>query len=143
MKRLGLAAIVAAAAALASCGGVDLAPDRPISPRVECAPASVTIYFTEESATLQPLSDPLIARFMEQVSNCTNAGGELRQIIITAYPDSRGSRTAREAEIRERSTRVRLALQEAGAPADKIRVTRPRGEGGVMQRRAEVTADLW
>ena len=144
MNRMGVCLGVAALAALAAgCAGFNPAPPVAASPRAECAPAGVTIYFTEESATLQPLADPLIGRLMEQVNACTAAGGELRAIAITAYPDSRGSRSSREAEMRARAARVRAALVEAGAPNDKIRVVRPRGEGGVMQRRAEVTADLW
>lgn len=144
MNRLALVVSMAALAALAGCAGFDPAPDREVSPRAECAEASVTIYFTEESATLQPLSDPLIGRLMERVNACTAAGGELRRVTITAYPDRSSGRSAQEAEMRTRAARVRLALEEAGAPADKIRVLRPRGEGGgIMQRRAEVVADLW
>lgn len=144
MNRLGVCLSASALAVLASaCAGFDPAPPAVVSPRAECAPASVTIYFTEESATLQPLADPLLGRLMEQVNACTGAGGELRAITITAYPDSRGSRSSREAEMRTRAARVRTALVTAGAPDDKIRIVRPRGEGGVMQRRAEVSADLF
>lgn len=144
MNRLGVFLSAAALAALASaCAGFDPAPPAAVSPRAECAPASVTIYFTEESATLQPLADPLLGRLMEQVNACTAAGGELRTLNITAYPDSRGSRSAQEAEMRTRAARVRAALVEAGAPDGKIRIVRPRADGGVMQRRAEVSADLF
>ena len=143
MNRLALSLSVAALAALASaCAGFDPAPTPEPSPRAECAPASATIYFTEESATLQPLADPLIGRLMEQVNACTSAGGELRSIAVIAYPDGQGGRGAREAEMRMRAARVRAALVEAGAPNDKIRTVRPRGEGGIMQRRAEIIADL-
>jgi len=127
-----------------ACAGFDPAPDAPVSPRAECASQSVTIYFPEESATLQPLSDPLIGRMMEHVNACTAAGGELRQIRVTAYPDSRGNRARGEAEMRERGARIRAALVEAGAPNSAIRIVRPRGEHGtIMQRRAEIVADLW
>ncbi len=127
-----------------ACAGFDPAPDAPISPRAECAPQSVTIYFPEESATLQPLSDPLISRLMEHVNACTAAGGELRAIRVTAYPDSRASRGQADLEMRERGARIRAALIEAGAPSSAIRVVRPRGElGSIMQRRAEIVADLW
>ncbi|HRP11491.1 MAG TPA: hypothetical protein PLK37_10685 [Terricaulis sp.] len=144
MNRLAVGVSVAALAALAAaCAGFNLAPQPTPSPRAECAPTSVTIYFTEESATLQPLADPLLARLMQQVSDCTNAGGELRGLTITAYPDARGSRSSREAEMRLRAQRVQAALVQAGAPADKIRIVRPRGETGVMTRRAEVSADLF
>lgn len=144
MNRLGVCLSAAALAALASaCAGFDPAPPAAVSPRAECAPASVTIYFTEESATLQPLADPLLGRLMERVSACTAAGGELRAINVTAYPDSRGSRSSQEAEMRTRAARVRAALVEAGAPDGKIRIVRPRSEGSIMQRRAEVSADLW
>jgi len=144
MVRLGWRFGVAGFAMLAAaCAGFDPAPTPEPSPRAECAPQSVTIYFTEESATLQPLADPLIGRLLEHVNACTGAGGELRRLVIVAYPDNGANRSAREAEMRMRAARVRAALIEAGAPNDKIRVVRPRGEGGIMQRRAEISADLW
>ena len=127
-----------------ACAGFDPAPAPTPSPRPECAEAAVTIYFTEESATLQPLTDPLIGSLMERVNAGVAAGGEVREFRVVAYPDRGSSRSAAEAEMRTRAARVRAALAEAGAPADKIRVVRPRGEpGNIMQRRAEVTADLW
>ena len=138
MTQWKLIVSILALASVAACAGFNPAPPSEPSPRAECAPASVTIYFTEESATLQPLADPLLGRLLQQVNDCTSAGGELRGITITAYPDNSGSRSSREAEMR-----LRAALVEAGAPDDKIRVVRPRSDSGVMTRRAEVNADLW
>ena len=144
MVRFGMRALAFGVLMLAgACAGFDPAPAPEASPRPECAPQTVTIYFTEESATLQPLSDPLLGRLMEQVNACTAAGGELRELRVTAYPDRGASRASAEAEMRARAARVRAALVEAGAPNEKIRIVRPRGESGVMQRRAEVTADLF
>jgi outer membrane protein OmpA-like peptidoglycan-associated protein len=135
--------MAAALAALAACAGLEAAPTPGLSPRAECAPASVIIYFNEESATLQPLANPLIGQLMEQVNACTAAGGELRGIDIVAYPDSGSTRADAEVEMRARAARVRAALEQAGAPGDKIRFVRRRAAAGVMQRRAEVTADLF
>jgi outer membrane protein OmpA-like peptidoglycan-associated protein len=145
MGRFGLRAGAFGAVLLgAACAGFDPAPPATPSPRPECAQASVTIYFTEESATLQPLTDPLVGSLMERVNACVAAGGEVREIRILAYPDRGSGRAAAEAEMRARAARVRAALQGAGAPAEKIRVVRPRGDSGaIMRRRAEVTADLW
>lgn len=145
MVRFGLrAGAIGVVLLSAACAGFDPAPAATPSPRPECVQTEVTIYFTEESATLQPLTDPLIGSLMERVNACTAAGGEVREIRIVAYPDRGASRAAAEAEMRTRAARVRAALGEAGAPADKIRVVRPRSEAaGVMGRRAVVTADLW
>jgi hypothetical protein len=142
------AGVISLAAFAASCAGTPAAigpdPSAPPSPRAECAHTSVTIYFNEESATLQPLADPLIGELLERVSSCQTAGGELRAIWVVPYPDSGADRAAREAEIQERGSRVRAALVEAGAPSDKVRIQRPVDYGrGVMQRRVEVIADLW
>ena len=145
MVRFGMRAAAFSALLLAgACAGFDLAPDPAPSPRAECASETVTIYFQEESATMQPLSDPLIVRLMERANACTAAGGELRELRIAAFPD-RGARGGdADLETRERAAQVRAALLAAGAPPDKIRVVRPRAErGAIMQRRAEVTAILW
>mgnify|MGYP002625143124 CR=1 FL=1 len=145
MRRLAVrAGVIWIAALAAACAGFEMAPQDPPSPRPECNDASVTIYFPEESATLQPLADPLLTQLMQRVNACQGAGGELREIRIVAYPDSGANRSMREAEMRMRGARVRAALVAAGAPEDKIRVVRPRGDlRQVMQRRAEVTADLF
>jgi len=140
LRALALSAIFCAGA----CASFDPAPAAEVSPRPECAEARVTIYFTEESATLQPLSQPLLRDLMDRVGVCTNAGGELRQITIVAHPDRDASRSQAAAEMRARAARVSGALVELGAPADRIRTQRPRGEGRpMMQRRAEIIVSMW
>lgn len=145
MARLWLAT-AAAVTVLAACATSAPAPEASAepSPRPECARATATIYFTEDSATLQPLAHPLLRDLMAQVQACQGAGGALRGITVTGYPDSLAGAGEARAEMEERTARVRAALIEHGAPADLIRTELGRRErGAIMQRRAEVVADLY
>src|SRR5262249_40728120 len=62
------------------------APTGP-SPRPECAPAHVTIYFTDEVQSAQPVAMPLLNDLMNLVHACETAGGSLRNITIDAAAD--------------------------------------------------------
>lgn len=136
---LGLAGLGAACASLPTLPQAE-AP----SPRAECADANIMVYFTEESATLQPTTAPLLRDFKARIDACTAAGGELRGVTIVAYGDHGANRSAREAQMRLRAARVRAALVEAGVADGSIVVRRPRSDGpSVMGRRADITADLY
>lgn len=136
---LGLAGLGAACASLPSLPQAE-AP----SPRPECAPAEVTVYFTEESATLQPTTEPLLRDLRARIDACTAAGGALRGVTVIAYADHGARRSAAEAQMRTRAARVRAALVEAGIDNAVIATRRPRSDGpAIMGRRAEITADLY
>ena len=112
------------------------------SPRAECATAHVTLYFAEQVASDEPVVTPLLNDFMDQIRACEAAGGELRSITIAASSDPGQSASNARAQIQRRQERVRAALVNLGAPADKI--TGATAEAGaVMGRRAEITADLY
>jgi hypothetical protein len=114
------------------------------SPRAECAPAHVTLYFGEQVASDEPVVTPLLNDFMARVRACEAAGGELRSISIVTSADPDQSASEARAQVRRRIDRVRAALVNAGAPADKIvEGAAPAPEGAIMARRAEITADLY
>jgi hypothetical protein len=112
------------------------------SPRAECAPAHVTLYFGEQVASDEPVATPLLNDFMQRIRSCEAAGGELRSISVVTSADPGQSASEGRAQIHRRIERVRAALVNLGAPADKIE------EGAapaapIMGRRAEITADLY
>jgi hypothetical protein len=117
---------------------VDAAP----SPRPECATAHVTLYFTDQVQSDEPVAMPLLQDLMNRVHACETAGGELRGITIATSADPGQSQREGAEQVRRRQERVTNALVSLGAPADKIhdRVERP---DAVMGRRAEITADLY
>jgi hypothetical protein len=113
------------------------------SPRAECAPAHVTLYFGEQLASDEPVVTPLLNDFMEHVRACEAAGGELRSISVVTSADPGQSASDARAQIRRRIERVTAALVNAGAPADKIAEGAAPTSAQVMGRRAEITADLY
>lgn len=113
------------------------------SPRAECAPAQVTLYFGSEIASDEPVVTPLLNDFMEHIRRCETAGGELRSITIVASADPDQSPAATRAQVERRQARVRAALVHAGAPANKIVDGPPMRADAVMGRRAEITAALY
>lgn len=113
------------------------------SPRAECAPAHVTLYFGEQVASDEPVVTPLLNDFMGRVRACEAAGGELRSISIVTSPDPGQSASDARAQVHRRVERVRAALVNAGAPADKIVEGVAPSSGQVMGRRAEISADLY
>lgn len=138
--------VIAAAAFL--CAACASAPEaeapREPSPRAECAEARAIIYFTEESATIQPLSYPLMRDLLARVAACEAAGGALRSLAVVAYPDSGAASAQAGQEVTARQARVRDALIELGAPGDRINLQRGRADRRApMQRRAEIIADLF
>jgi len=120
------------------------APTGP-SPRPECAPAHVTIYFTEEVQSAQPVAMPLLNDLMTLVHACETAGGSLRSITIDAAADPGQSAADAAAQVHRRQDRIRTALVGLGAPGDKIRNghVEQTGPEAVMGRRAEVSAELY
>jgi hypothetical protein len=113
------------------------------SPRPECAPAHVTLYFSEEIASDEPVVTPLLNDFMARVRACEAAGGEVRAITIVASADPGQGASAERAQIRRRQDRVRAALVNVGAPEDKIVNGVAAAQAPLMGRRAEITADLY
>ena len=115
------------------------------SPRPECAPAHVTIYFTEEVQSAQPVAMPLLNDLMTLVHACETAGGSLRSITIDAAADPGQSAADAAAQVHRRQDRIRTALIGLGAPGDKIRNghVEQTGPEAVMGRRAEVSAELY
>ncbi|MBX3510505.1 MAG: hypothetical protein KF700_04840 [Hyphomonadaceae bacterium] len=142
-----LRSVLAGAGALVLAGCASLGGEAPApepSPRAECAPATATIYFTEESATLQPLSRPILEDLVTRIRACEAAGGELRGVVVTGYPDRTAGAGAARAEMDARNARVREALVELGVPTARITTRLGRSQrGAIMQRRAEVAADLY
>lgn len=113
------------------------------SPRPECAPADVTLYFGEQVASDEPVVTPLLNDFMDRVRACEAAGGELRSITIVTTADAGQSAADARAQVRRRVERVTAALVNVGAPADKIVEGPSAPAGQVMGRRAEIRADLY
>jgi hypothetical protein len=115
------------------------------SPRPECAPAHVTIYFTDEVQSAQPVAMPLLNDLMNLVHACQTAGGALQSITIDAAADPGQSPSDAAAQVQRRQERIRNALVGLGAPADKIRNghVEQTGPQTVMGRRAEVSAELY
>lgn len=141
---------VSLALALGACaqtGALEQPPAAPVaastpSPRAECAPAHVTLYFTEQVASDEPVVTPLLNDFMSHIRACEAAGGELRSITIATSADPGQSASEARAQLQRREQRVRAALVNLGAPDEKIAAVAAQA-GGVMGRRAEITADLY
>lgn len=142
MLALGACAQTHAANEAAPTAVAETAPSTP-SPRAECAPAHVTLYFGEQVASDEPVVTPLLNDFLERVRACEAAGGELRSISIVTTADPGQSASDARAQVRRRVDRVRAALVNAGAPADKIIEGVAPTTPQVMGRRAEITADLY
>lgn len=115
------------------------------SPRAECTPAHVTLYFAETVASDEPVVTPLLNDFMARTRTCEEAGGELRSITIVATADPGLGVADARAQVRRRQERVRAALINLGAPADKIVYGEPvqAAQAAIMGRRADITADLY
>jgi len=115
------------------------------SPRPECAPANVTLYFTDQVASDEPVVTPLLNDFMQRIHACEAAGGALRSITINTVADAGQNAADGRAQVQRRQARVRAALVTAGAPADKIvdGTAERTAEGAIMGRRAEISADLY
>lgn len=118
------------------------APSAP-SPRPECAPAHVTLYFGEQVASDEPVVTPLLNQLLERVHACEAAGGELRALSIATTADPGQSARAARDQVRRRQERVRAVLVDMGAPADKIVYSAVAPSDQIMGRRAEITADLY
>ena len=112
------------------------------SPRAECAPAHVTLYFSEQVSSDEPVVTPLLNDFMSRIRACEGAGGELRAITIATAADPGQSQSDARAQVQRRVERVRAALVDLGAPSAKISGATT-DTGSVMGRRAEITADLY
>jgi hypothetical protein len=117
--------------------------ETPPSPRAECGPAQVTLYFGEQVASDEPVVTPLLNDFMAHIRACEAAGGELRYITIVTSADPGQSAGDARAQIRRRIDRVRAALVNAGAPADKVLEGAATPAAQIMGRRAEITANLY
>jgi hypothetical protein len=120
-----------------------LTMESPRSPRAECAPAQVTLYFGEQVASDEPVVTPLLNDFMGRIHACEAAGGELQGITIVTSADPGQSAGDARAQVRRRIERVRNALVNAGAPADKIAEGAATPAAQVMGRRAEIVANLY
>lgn len=125
----------------AAAPAVQAAPATP-SPRAECAPAHVTLYFGEQVSSDEPVVTPLLNDFMARIRACEAAGGELRSIVIATAADPGQSASDGRAQVQRRVERVRAALVDLGAPTAKI-AGATTDTGAIMGRRAEITADLY
>ena len=143
--------LVSAALALGACAGMqsaqptDAAVRSTPSPHTGCTQQTVTIYFSDEVQSDQPVAMPLLNTLMDQVHACEHGGGELRGITISASADPGQNATAANAQIQRRQERVRDALVHLGAPANKIHFA-PAGQASadaIMSKRADITADLY
>jgi hypothetical protein len=148
LRAFGVSLVLAlGACAMMGASEQPTAPAAPVvasepSPRAECASAHVTLYFSEQVASDEPVVTPLLDDFMGRIRACEAAGGELRAITIaTSADDGQSARDAR-AQIERRQQRVSAALVNLGAPADKITGATAQ-TGAVMGRRADITADLF
>lgn len=139
---LGACAQTQTETAAPAAAAVQAAPATP-SPRAECAPAHVTLYFGEQVASDEPVVTPLLNDFMNRVRACEAAGGELRAIRVVTTADPGQSAGEARAQVRRRVDRVRAALVNVGAPADKVVEGPPAPAEQVMGRRADITADLY
>lgn len=142
IKAIGVSAVLAATV---GCASMSNAPPPAPSPRAACAPAEATIYFTEDSATLQPLSTPLLQDLLDRAGACRAEGGELRAITITAYADPGARRSEADAQVQTRGARISAKLVELGARESDIHIRRGgrSNRGSIMARRAEVAIDLY
>jgi hypothetical protein len=102
----------------------------------------VTLYFSQQVASDEPVVTPLLNDFMGHIRACEAAGGELRSITIATSADPGQSPSDARAQIQRRQHRVRAALVDLGAPTAKI-VGATAQADAVMSRRAEITADLY
>lgn len=146
IKVIGISALLALGAC-AQTTAQEAAPTAqaapaPTSPRPECAPAHVTLYFGEQVASDEPVVTPLLNDFMAQIRACEAAGGEVRSITVVTSADPGQNANAAREQVHRRQERVRAALVNAGAPADKI-VAGVEAQGAIMGRRAEITANLY
>jgi hypothetical protein len=148
----GLAALLALGACSQTISLEQPAPSAPlqataapaeVSPRGECSDAHVTLYFGEQVQSDEPVVTPLLNDFMTRIRGCEAAGGELRTITITTVADPDQGAADGRAQVRRRLDRVRAALVNHGAPADKIRDGEAGSAQQIMGRRAEITADLY
>jgi hypothetical protein len=115
------------------------------SPRPDCAQQHVTIYFSDEVQSNEPVAMPLLNTLMDQVHACERAGGELRGITIASTADPGQSARDALAQIQRRDQRVRDALVHLGAQGGKIHFA-PAGQAdpdAIMAKHADVTADLY
>ena len=120
------------------------APAAP-SPRPECAQQRVTIYFSDEVQSDQPVAMPLLNSLMDQVRACEHAGGELRGITIAATADPGQSTRDGQIQIQRRQERVRDALVRLGAQGSRIHFA-PAGQAdpdAIMAKHADITADMY
>ncbi len=128
----------AAAATSTASAAVDEQP-RPDAP---CGPAQVILYFTEAPASDEPVVTPLLNDFMDRIRRCEATGNQLRTITIHTVADPGQSPSDARAQVRRRVERVRAALVNVGAPADKIVEGVAERAAPVMGRRAEITAEF-
>lgn len=105
-----------------------------------CRPAQITLYFSEQVASDEPVVTPLLNDFMDRIHRCEAAGAELRSITIVTTADPGQSASDARAQVRRRIERVSAALVNVGAPAGKIVEGQPVPSAPVMGRRAEITA---
>lgn len=121
----------------APADGVAASEPRPDAP---CGPAQVTLYFGEQVASDEPVVTPLLNDFIDRIRRCEATGNTLRSITIAATADPGQGTTESRAQVRRRIDRVRAALVNVGAPADKIAAGGAEPASPVMGRRADITA---
>ena len=115
------------------------------SPHAGCSQQRVTIYFSDEVQSDQPVAMPLLNALLDAVHVCERHGGELRGITIASTADSGQSARDALAQIQRRDERIRDALVHLGAQGSKIHFA-PAGQAdpdAIMAKHADITADLY
>ena len=143
--------LLSAALACGACTTAQSAPQTAAavpstpSPHAGCSQQRVTIYFSDEVQSDQPVALPLLNAMLDAVHACERHGGELRGITIASTADPGQSARDALAQIQRRDERIRDALVHLGAQGSKIHFA-PAGQAdpdAIMSKHADVTADLY
>lgn len=138
-----LLSVIALSTLLGACAWRQQAEGLGPSPRAACAPSTSILYFEHTDDVLTAASAPIIRETAERIAACGAAGGELRRVVVVAYPDRDAERPEARASVRARANAVREALIGAGIPAARIEISQRRDDTQIMQRRAEVEVFQW
>ncbi|MEC5386539.1 efflux RND transporter periplasmic adaptor subunit [Uliginosibacterium sp. H3] len=106
---------------------------------IAAAGNTTSIYFERASARLDATAQMLLAQLARQAQSGASP------IIVSGYVDSEGTPERRSRLALARAETVRQALQEAGVPAERIRLQKPQDivgdEDKRRARRVDVTAE--
>lgn len=145
MRRIGTAAVVMMAAALASCTTVRNARDRIVKPTRDCADVTVQIYFEPQSAEVTKEGRAVLRAAAAEAKGCT-----VSQVSVLGLADAAGAPDANLALSEKRAQAVAQALAATGLPAATFETAAAGQAGAVtaagdarpLRRRADVTLKL-